>query len=256
LAESTPKLTLSSFLRIDRNLGRSPEAYGTLLFNILVLIMLLVFPEDRYIVIAAYFLETLVIGIFNVIKMAIVALFSPADNEAPKVMNSLRQNKNSSPRGGSNLFLIVFFIMHFSIFYFVQLGILIGTADTMDRSFPGGDSFIPDPLVFFRAALGEEGKYILLAILVTQLFALVYSFIFKGEYRMMNCLTQGMQPYGRIFMQQFVVLLGGFVIIIFQNAVVFSVLLIIFKTFIDAWSQNKHNVRMLMKLAERPAEDQ
>jgi hypothetical protein len=156
LAESTPKFSISNILRTDRNLGRSPEAYGILLFNIFVLVMVLIFQADKYIVIAAYFLETLIIGIFNVIKMSIVALISPAARVAPEAM---------------------------------------------------------------------------------------------------NCLTQGMQPYGRIFMQQFVVLLGGFVIIIFQNAVVFSVLLIIFKTFIDAWSQNKHNVKMLMKLAEKPVED-
>ena len=40
-----------------------------------------------------------------------------------------------------------------------------------------------------------------MAILVMQLFALVYTFWLRGEYKVMNCLTQGMQPYGRIFLQ-------------------------------------------------------
>jgi hypothetical protein len=243
-------ISFKDILDIRHNLGRSPEAYGILLFNILVLVMVIFFQTDKYIVIAAYFLETLIIGIFNVIKMILVALFSPAAKEPPKVMTSLRKDKTFSSPRQTNLFLIVFFIMHFSIFYFVQLGIMIGSADQLDKSFPGSTSFFPNPFHFFRAALGEEGVYIFLAILMMQLFTLVYSFLIRGEYKVMNCLTQGMQPYGRIILQQFVVLLGGFVIIIIQNAAVFSIMLIIIKTFIDVWAQNRQNLKILRRLEE------
>jgi len=249
--EGIPKLSVTDFLRIDRNLGRSPEAWGFLLFNLLVLVMVLAFPADRYIVIAAYFLETLIIGIFNVVRMAIVALFSPVAGSGTEIIDSLRKDKGTPVQKQSNLFLILFFIMHFSIFYFVQLGLLIGSASMTDRDFPGNEGFFPNPYTFFRAALADQGAYILAGILAVQLFSLIYSFIIKGEYKVMNCITQGMQPYGRIILQQFVVLIGGFMIIIFQSAMVFSILLIILKTFIDAWAQNKHNKNILRKLMEK-----
>lgn len=249
--EGIPTLSMAGFLRIDRNLGRSPEAWGFLLFNLLVLIVVVANPSDRYLVIAAYFLETLIIGIFNVVRMAIIAVFSPAAGTGPEIMSSLQKERGTPLQKQSNLFLILFFIMHFGIFYFVQLGLLIGSANMTDRDFPGNEGFFPNPYTFFRAALSDQGAYILAGILVVQVFSLVYSFLIKGEYKVMNCISQGIQPYGRIILQQFVVLIGGFMIIIFQSAMVFSVLLIILKTFIDAWAQNKHNRALLRKMIEK-----
>lgn len=250
MSGKTLNIKWSDILRIDRNVGRSPEAWGVLLFNLLVLAMVIFYKEDRYIVIAAYFLETLIIGIFNVVRMGIVAMFSPAARDTKALAASMRPDMSRSSPGMTNLFLIFFFILHFSIFYFVQLGILIGSAEMMDRNFPGGGSFIPNPVSFFSAALGDQGEYILTAILVMQLFALVYTFWLRGEYKVMNCLTQGMQPYGRIFLQQFVVLIGGFFIIVIQHAVVFSIILVVLKTFIDAWMQNKQAQKLLRKIQE------
>jgi hypothetical protein len=149
-----------------------------------------------------------------------------------------------------NAFLILFFILHFSIFYFVQLGLLTGLAEGMDKHFPTHGGLLPNPVHFFRASLGQEGKYILLAILIMQVFALVYSFLVRGEYRVTNCLQQAMQPYGRIILQQLVVLVGGFFIIILQNVIVFSVLLILLKTIMDLYSQKKHDKKLLQRIEE------
>jgi hypothetical protein len=143
----------------------------------------------------------------------------------------------------------VFFILHFGLFYIVQLTFLNAFATGFGDGFPGQSSFFPNPLTFFTAALGNQGTYILLSILAMQLFSLFYGFFFKKEYKVMTCAKQGMQPYGRIFVQQFVVIIGGFFIIIIQHAMVLSILLVLFKTFIDLFIFRRMDSKMMEKLA-------
>jgi hypothetical protein len=236
-------------LKINRNLRRSPEAYNILLVNILILGMVIFLEPNRYIVIAVYFFETLIIGLFNVIKMIIISFFSPLRKEIPDIPSDNRKKTGfTSPLKG-NLFLVVFFILHFSIFYFVQLGLLVGVAEGLDDSFPGKSSFIPNPFAFFKASLGEQGMYAMISIILMQLFSLIYSFIYKGEYKVTNCMVQAMQPYGRVILQQLVVLLGGFFIILIHSTAIFSCLLIIIKTFVDLYAQKRHDVNIQRKMA-------
>jgi hypothetical protein len=243
------KKIIYDILKIHRNLRKSPEAYSILLFNILILGMVIFMEPNRYIVIAAYFFETLVIGIFNVFKMIIISFFSPIRKEKQNIVLTGGSKGSLSPMQ-MNLFLVVFFILHFSIFYFVQLGLLVGTAEGLDDSFPGTHSFIPNPFSFFRETLGEQGIITVFAVILMQLFVLFYSFLLKGEYKVTSCLAQAIQPYGRIILQQFVVLIGGFFIIIFQNTAVFSCILIILKTFVDIYAQQRHETNMLKRLGE------
>ena len=241
---------LYDILKIHHNLRRSPEAYNILLVNILILAMVIFMEPNKYIVIAAYFFETLVIGINNVIKMLIITFFSPARNEKPDLIPDKRKSKGFSSPLQLNLFLILFFILHFSIFYFVQLGLMIGAGGGLTDSFPGDNSFLPNPFAFFRETLWEQGIITIVAIILVQLFSLIYSFILKGEYNVTNCIYQAIQPYGRIILQQIVVLIGGFFIIIMQDPVIFSCILIIIKTFVDVYSQRRHETKMLKRLAE------
>jgi hypothetical protein len=226
--------------RIRENIGKSPEAWGILLFNLLILGLVFFTDSGRYSVIAIYFLETLFFGIFNVLKMIIVALFGPKNDRKPDSPPDLINDKATSPKKLTNSFLIIFFILHFSIFYFVQLFLIMSVGGRMDNGFQASDSFIPNPLEFFRADLGDQFLIVTLSIVAMQLFYLIYGFLIKGEYKVTNCLVQGMRPYGRIFVQQFVVLIGGFFIIIFNSVGVFSVVLILIKTLIDLYSQKRH----------------
>jgi hypothetical protein len=251
----TTKISIGDVLNIRRNLKGSPEAYGILLFNILLLAFVIFFETDRYLVVAAYFLETLIIGVFNVFKMLIIAFFSPEKDKTPDSKPFLVTNKDFSSSGSSNIFLIIFFIFHFGFFYMVQLTFLAGMADISGRRIAGSSGFFPNPVTFFKSALGEQGAYILLSILLVQLFILVYSFLIKKEYRVMNCTTQGMQPYGRIIVQQMVVLIGSFFIIIVRDPAVLSILLIVIKTFIDIYAQKKFDVNMLRQIQDKMSSD-
>jgi hypothetical protein len=248
--QNAVKKIFHDILRIHENLRKSPEAYGILIVNLLILGMVIFFKPNRYIVIAAYFFETMVIGVFNVIRMIIISIFSPVEKEKPEPLPDKSVMKGFKSPIQMNLFLIVFFILHFGVFYFVQLGLLTGVASDMDHDFPGRDSFLPSPLAFFTVSFAGTGIYTIYAIILMQLFSLVYSFLIKGEYMATNCMVQAIQPYGRILLQQVVVLIGGFIIILVHNAAVFSCILIIIKTFVDIYSQRRHETNVLKRLAE------
>ena len=191
--------------------------------NVALLISVLFFSPNKYLVISVYFLETFIIGIFNVIRMFTISLYQS------------RNNKGSLVAG---VFMILFFVIHFGIFYFVQLALILGSGSSIDTTFPVKGGFIPNPFLFFKYTLGTEGRYIVLGIILFQLVAYIYMFLGRGEYRDKTMQHQMMEPYGRIFVQQFVVIIGGFFIIFTQNGLAFSILLILFKTILDLFPLN------------------
>lgn len=244
-------INIADILKVHRNLGGSPEAYAILFFNLLVLFFVIFYPEDKYIVVAAYFLETLIIGMFNVVKMVIITMFNPTGNDRLGNDPAWKSNVDFKSPVAKNMFLIIFFIFHFGLFYFVQLVFLNVLATGFGSGFPAQSSFFPNPFTFFPAALGKQGVYIILTILAVQFFSFFYSFLIREEYKVTSCTRQGMQPYGRILVQQFVVIIGSFFIIIIQHAIVFSILLVLFKTFIDLYIFR----RMDNKMADQPAKE-
>lgn len=174
-----------------------------------------------------YCLETVIIGVINVIKMACVTLFvKPRD---------VWENKGSSTTV-SGLFFIIFFIVHFGFFVFIQTQIFFGVSGIIkDSSIFSSYSKIP-------AVLGHDGLLLLLIFITYYTLNTLYNFFLSGEYKIISMGTLMFQPYGRIFVQQFVVIIGsmflalGFTDIFILILVIVKIgfeLFINFDTFID-----------------------
>ena len=141
-----------------------------------------------------YCMETILIGIFNVIKMVAVTLFvKPTDN--------WENAGNTSKMSG--WFFIFFFIFHYGIFVSVQTGIFF----QVSRLFEGISIF--NTLTAIPQILGTEGQLMLLIFLMYYMLQTVSGFFFSGEYKTITMGKLMFQPYGRIFIQQFVVILGS-----------------------------------------------
>jgi len=191
--------------------------------NVALLVSVLFFSPNKYIVISVYFLETLIIGIFNVIRMFTISIYNSKEDKGALV-------------GG--FFMSLFFMVHFGIFYFVQLALILGSGSGIDSAFPVKGGMLPNPFLFFKYTIGTEGRYVVLGIILYQVMYYLYKFIGKGEYRNKAIQQQMMEPYGRILVQQFVVIIGGFFIIFMKSGLAFSILLIIFKTILDLFPLN------------------
>lgn len=139
-------------------------------------------------------LETVIIGLFNVVKMGCVTLF-------------VRPTDIWSTQGGitrmGGLFFIVFFIIHYGFFVFVQTQLFFGVSGIIkDNSLLGSYRDIP-------RVLGAEGRLLLWIFIIYYTLHTLYSFFLSGEYKTISMSKLMFQPYGRIVIQQFVVIIGS-----------------------------------------------
>ncbi|HEX7844169.1 MAG TPA: DUF6498-containing protein [Chitinophagaceae bacterium] len=141
-----------------------------------------------------YALETLLVGVITLLKMLVMTLYRKTDTW---------YNKGSSTTV-SGFFFMFFFIMHFGLFAAVQTTIF---AQSADISPPGNGllhfffhwyEYINKDIVLMLAAFG-----------VSYLLRTFVPFILNEEYKTTPMMLVMFQPYGRIIVQQFTVILGS-----------------------------------------------
>lgn len=166
-------------------------------------------------------LETVIIGIFNVAKMGTVAAFVKRDDI---------WETNGGMAVVSSLFFILFFIFHYGFFVFVQTQIFFGVSGLFkNSSFLGSYLAIP-------GVLGNDGLLVLLIFIAYYTLNTFLSFFATGEYKTISMGKLMMQPYGRIFVQQFVVIVGSMFLALGANKLFILVLVLVkigFELFIN-----------------------
>lgn len=141
-----------------------------------------------------YAMETLIVGILTVVKLLIATFARGKDN----------WYANGSSSRQSGLFFIFFFVLHFGIFAAVQTTIFSQSAGITPAN-SGAMHF------FFKwyTYINKEIGYMLSAFIVSYIARSFIPFILNGEYKKMPMMVIMFQPYGRIFIQQFTVILGS-----------------------------------------------
>lgn len=178
-----------------------------------------------------YCLETVIIGIVNVLKMACVTIFvRPKD---------VWQNGGSTTMQ-SGWFFIFFFIIHYGFFVFVQTQIFFNVSGLIpDGSFFMNYSKIP-------GLLGNNGKLLLLIFITYYTLQTVFDFFQSGKYKDISMGRLMFEPYMRIFVQQFVVILGS-IFLSFGAGKVFILVFVIAKIFFELFV----NFNRFLAIAEK-----
>jgi hypothetical protein len=197
----------------DLNLKESltPNRHNLFVWlNALFLIGLLVFGKtDALTIVIAYFLETVIIGIVYAFKMYTIISSNPASEE----------------KYGT----ILFFLLHYTFFVAIQLIFVFGFLASKDKNIIDGFNLLHN----IAYVLQLKGMvYILISILIYNL-AEYYFFIKTEVYKRVKVKDIFFQPYVRIIIQQFAVILGGFFIIFISGVFVVAILLIAIRTFIE-----------------------
>lgn len=157
-------------------------------------------------------LETVIIGLFNVLKMACVTLFVKSKD--------IWSTKGRVMVAGG-FFFIIFFIVHYGFFVLVQTHIFFGVSGIIkDNSLFGAYKYIPQ-------ALGDEGRLLLLIFIVYYTLHTLYSFFLSGEYKTISLGKLMLQPYGRIFIQQLVVIVGSMFLGLGLNFIFILILVVV-----------------------------
>jgi hypothetical protein len=141
-----------------------------------------------------YALETMIVGVMTLLKMLVITLFRGKDTW---------YNQGSSTEV-SGFFFMFFFTVHYGLFAAVQSSIFSQSADIVPARAGLMDFF------FHWYKYVNENIAIMLSGFVVSYFATSFvPFIVKGEYKTISMMRVMFQPYGRIFIQQFTVILGS-----------------------------------------------
>jgi hypothetical protein len=168
-----------------------------------------------------YCLEPVIIGVFTLAKLFIATAIRKEDWWL-----------NSSRTMVHGIFFIIFFLMHYGLFLAIQLTAFLNFTSINNNLNP--DAF---NLVFHPFSYLDKDAWLMLSVFV---FGYGYEnlsfFILDNEYRTKPFMRIMFEPYLRIFIQQFIVLLGGFALGFGAGAVfilLFSIIKIFFTVFID-----------------------
>ncbi|HUR65050.1 MAG TPA: DUF6498-containing protein, partial [Chitinophagaceae bacterium] len=170
-------------------------------------------------VFTVYALETVIIGILMILKLLIATLVRKNDtwyNEGTKSQVS-------------GLFFIFFFVLHFGLFTLVQTSIFSQVSGITP---PGKGMFH----FFFHwwEYINEDMAWMLGAFIVSYLLRDMLPFLQKKEYKTVPMMILMFQPYGRILIQQFTVILGS-MFLTFKLGVIFILVFALIKIFVEVF---------------------
>lgn len=178
-----------------------------------------------------YCLETVIVGIFNVLKMACVTIF---------VKSSDNWENGGSISQQSGWFFIFFFIVHYGFFVFVQTQIFFGVSDLIpDGSLFANYTKIPE-------LLGANGKLMLLIFIAYYTLQNLFDFFLSGVYKTISLGRLMFEPYIRIFVQQIVVIVGS-MFLSFGAGKIFVLIFVLVKIFFELFV----NFNRFLAIAEK-----
>ena len=183
--------------------------FALVIANLVPLAGVIWFDWRVFDVLILYWVENVVIGIINVLRM----LACRGGLTGIRAVDS-----------GGRLFLIPFFAVHYGFFCF---GHYTAVVSFFDDPASGASAGMP-------ALLWESGLWVgVAAIAISHLVSFGFNFIGRGEY-LRTSLTELMhRPYGRIVVMHLTVIGGAFLMAMFGNPLWMLVLLIALKVGFD-----------------------
>ncbi len=190
---------------------RSPTAIALIVANLVPLVGVLFFDWSLFTIMFLFWLESLVVGFFNVLKMVIVA-------------NIL------------SVIMVPFFVVHYGGFMSGHLVFIFALFSPDEMSFSG---FFPPVSLLTSHIMNVWPAF--LAVFLSHGISFFYNFIGKKEFRHSTPEKQMLAPYRRIFVMHFTIIFGGFLILALGAPALMLVLLIALKVASDARAHLKEH---------------
>lgn len=180
---------------------------------------------DAFSIVVLYWAENLIIGFYNILKIAFVKVLRPPGHLA-------------------KLFFIFFFIIHYGGFMGVHgIFILFLFKRGQGPAFLSGSAHWPCFLVFVQLLLGvirqmwlvmPDGMRLPLGIfLASHGVSFVHNFLIRGEYASTNPQKLMGQPYARVVVMHIAILVGCFGVAALNSPVFLLLVLVSLKTILD-----------------------
>jgi len=180
---------------------------------------------DAFAIVLLYWAENIVIGFYNILRIALARVPHPTAHLA-------------------KLFMIPFFMVHYGGFMAVHGVFVLLFFSRTEPSFPGphGQAW-PCFFVFLQLLVGVIGqawsvlppnaKPILLTLFASHGVSFVHNFLIKGEYAKVNPRRLMARPYSRIAVMHIAIIAGGFLTMAMGSPMPVLVALVVLKTILD-----------------------
>lgn len=194
--------------------------YFSIAANIVPIIGAWFFNWDARQIFMVYALETVIIGFYTLTKMGIVTAVRKKDTW-------FNEGKSMQVSG---LFFMFFFLVHYGLFVSIQTGMFVQVSGiSSDFKIGFFDFFLKWPQY-----LGKDAYYMLGGFVVSYGFNMLWNFVRPGIYRTVPMSLLMFQPYIRIFIQQFTVILGS-MFLVFGAGKIFIIIFAAAKTFFEIY---------------------
>ena len=223
-----------------------PSSWVLIAVNLGLIAGVIAWDWSVFDIIFLYWVENLVIGAINVLKMAsanpghesltflVDAMKARSTPEQAKQMEEKISNSPMTRMGGViKLFLIPFFIIHYGMFCYGH-GIFIFSMfrDSSSGDIANGWDLLSGNMLFAVSLLAAS-----------HLFSFFRNFIAAGEYKHTHPATLMMRPYGRIIALHITIIFGGFLTMAFGSPMGLLVVLMLLKTSVDLAMHQSERVK-------------
>ena len=202
----------------------TPSQVALVLANAVPLVGVLLLGWTVFPLLLLYWLENVVVGGFNVLKMLLAKPAEPV-------------------YWAGKLFLIPFFIVHFGGFTFVH-GVLV-------VAFFGPKGIQPFELLTAvpAAVRANQLGWGVLSLIASHGFSFYWNYVKNGEYQRASLQALMGQPYGRVMVLHLTVLFGGWIVMLLGSPVGALLVLVALKTAAD-WRGHRAERRKFAALPE------
>ncbi len=184
-----------------------------------------------------YFLESIVIGLYNLVKLGITSMVKRRD---------IWNNTGAKVTWMPGLFFMFFFLIHYSFFIIIQLSIFLAVSGTQAAY---GISNAFDFVFHFPRYLSDYSQWLLLGFVVSYGLITLKDFILNGAFKTASLNAIMFAPYGRIFIQQFTVIAGS-LFLGFGAGKIFITVFAGVKIFFEVWVNYERIIAIMVKKEE------
>jgi len=207
--------------KINQNMRSYRSAWLLIFSNLFPIVGVLFFNFNIFYIFILYWVESGIVGFYGIIKMAFIK---------PENLG-VRYQIQSSQLNAMKVFMIPFFLVHFSMFMFGHLTfILVFFAPShSDIGF----------MLFDFSRIFPYFQFIWLGVVflfISHGYSFYINFLGKKEYTRMKGQSMMFQPYKRIIIMQFTLIIGGFFYMAGGQQTALLILLIIFKILADLFT--------------------
>ena len=211
----------SRFSRQEISTEKPVSAWVLVLANLVPLAGVLLWGWDAFALVALFWMENVVIGVFFILRMLSLDPRDPA----------LWLGK---------LFMVPFFCVHYGMFTAIHGAFVFGMLGGKRYEVQG-----LSPLEPAARAAADYGLWLPLAALVaSHLFSFLWNYLYRGEFRRAQLAALMTQPYLRVVVLHIAIILGGFAAVMLGSPLWALVVLLAMKIGLDLKAHVKEHSKL------------